>query len=109
MRFGVKRLFDSCPIDRAALFFDVFDVVGVDHERQRHFSGADQSGRERSARADLRLLLRQLADEIFAFFLAIQVDHGGDYHVVVAIGAELAFPFRVQQIEGATWGQTSTS
>jgi hypothetical protein len=48
MGFGIKRLFDSCPIDGAARFLDVFDIVGVDHERQRHFSGADESGRERS-------------------------------------------------------------
>ena len=49
MGFGIKRLFDSCPIYGAARLLDVFDIVGVDHERQRHFSGANESGRERSS------------------------------------------------------------
>jgi hypothetical protein len=40
----------------------------------------------------------RLADKIFTFFLAVQVEHGGYYHVVIAISCELPFPFRVQQI-----------
>ena len=84
--------------DRRLLVLQVVDLEAVDRQRQGHFAGGDHVGENDVPLALLQVLRADPAEEVERALLAPLMDQLGHPVDVRLLDAELAFPFRLEQV-----------
>ncbi len=86
------------PLDRRALHGHALDVVVVEVRRQRNLARGEQLPEERVADADLRLRLREPAEERQPLLLAPVLHHRAEPVDVARLEADAPGPARMEQV-----------